>query len=193
MSVYETVLKRRTIRLFKDRKIPYQILKKCVNAARLAPSARNLQPWEFIIVDRKDLLYKVFDALAWGGHVKAEEILSKGEEAKAYIVILINEDIGSRRSDYDAGIAAGYITLVALEHDVGSCCFTSINHTELRQILGIPNTHRIAMVIALGYPNENPVAEEFTGTTDRWRDGQGTLHVPKRKLADILHRNGYGQ
>jgi len=193
MSVYETIFKRRSIRRFKNKKIPNQILEKCVNAAHLAPSASNLQPWEFIIVDREDLLYKVFDALAWGGYTKTEEILSANEEAKAYIVILINENIGSKRSEYDVGIAAGYITLVALEHGIGSCCFATINHRELRQILNIPDTHKIAMVVALGYPNESPVAEEFTGTTDYRRDGQGTLHVPKRKLADILHKNGYGQ
>jgi len=192
MSVYETILKRRSIRCYKNTKIPYEVLEKCVNAARLAPSAQNRQPCEFIVVDREDLLYKVFDTLGWGGYIKTEEILSAGEEAKAYIVLLINENTGSNRSEFDTGIAAGYITLAALEHGIGSCCFASINQKELRQILNIPDTHRIAMVIALGYPNESPVIEEFTGSTNYWRDGEGTLHVPKRKLADILHRNGYG-
>ena len=61
MSTYELALKRRSIRRFKNVAIPYEILEKCVNAARLAPSGGNLQPLEFIIVDDEQLLAKMFD------------------------------------------------------------------------------------------------------------------------------------
>lgn len=46
MNLYETIIKRRSIRRFKDMPVPYEVLEKCVNAARLAPSAANLQPCE---------------------------------------------------------------------------------------------------------------------------------------------------
>lgn len=193
MSIYETILKRRSIRRFKNIKIPYEILEKCVNAARVAPSAKNLQPWEFIIVDKEDLQRQVFDTLAWAAYIKPKGDPPSGEQPKAYIVILVNTDISSEGFDCDIGIAAGYITLVALEHGIGTCCLRSINRDKLKQILNIPDTHTITLVVALGYPNESPVMEEFTGSIKYWKDEQGTLHVPKRKLADILHHNGYGQ
>ena len=53
MTFYETIIKRRSIRRFKDMPVPYQILNNCVNAARLAPSAANLQPLEYIVVDEE--------------------------------------------------------------------------------------------------------------------------------------------
>ncbi len=97
--------------------VPYQILKNCVDAAGLAPSAANLQPREYLVVDEEPLLYSVFDTLKWA------------------------------------------------------------NYT-------------IALVVALGYPNESTIAEEFSGSIKYWQDERNVLHVPKRKLGDILHRNG---
>lgn len=193
MSIYETILKRRSIRRFKNIEIPYEILEKCVNAARLAPSAKNLQPWEFIIVDKEDLRRQVFGTLSWAGYISPRGNPPPGEEPKAYIVILINKNINSEYFEYDAGIVAGYITLVALEHGIGTCCLRSINRDKLKQILNVPDTHLITLVVALGYPNESPVMEEFSGSIKYWKDEQGTLHVPKRKLADIRHHNSYGQ
>lgn len=193
MSVYETILKRRSIRRFQNVRIPYKILEKCVNAARLAPSARNLQPWEFIIVDRKDLLDKVFDTLGWADYITPRGTPPPGGQPKAYIVILANGSIRPKGFEYDIGMAATNIVLVALENGVGSCCFADIRREQLKQILNIPDNHTITLVIALGYPDESPVTEDFVDSVKFWRDEQGTLHVPKRKLADILYRNNYGQ
>ena len=53
MNLYETIIRRRSIRRFKDMPVPYGVLEKCVNAARLAPSAANLQPLEYIVVDEE--------------------------------------------------------------------------------------------------------------------------------------------
>ena len=53
MTFYETIIKRRSIRRFKDMPVPYKILKNCVDAVRLAPSAANLQPLEYIVVDEE--------------------------------------------------------------------------------------------------------------------------------------------
>lgn len=191
MSVYETILGRRTIRRFKNIEIPYEVLEKCVNAARLAPSARNLQPWEFIVVDREDLVPQVFSTLGWASYIEPRGNPPPGEEPKAYIVILVNKNINSDWFQYDVGMAVENIILTALEHGIGTCCLARIDRDRLKQILKIPDTHVIALVVALGYSNEKPVMEELAGSIKYWKDDQGVLHVPKRKLADILHRNSY--
>ncbi|MEE9583659.1 MAG: nitroreductase family protein, partial [Dehalococcoidales bacterium] len=63
MDVYETVIKRRSIREFKDTPVAYDVLEKCVNAARLAPTAANYQLCEYIVIDDEQLLPQVFDAV----------------------------------------------------------------------------------------------------------------------------------
>ena len=62
---------------------------------------------------------------------------------------------------------------------------------KLKQILSVPDGYDIALVVAMGYPDENPVTEVSTGPIATWVDGQGVRHVPKRKLEDIVHRNRF--
>jgi len=68
-KVYRIILKRRSIRRFQQKRIPFALLKRIVNAGRLAPSAANLQPCEHIIVNHPTLLEKVFSTLKWAGYI----------------------------------------------------------------------------------------------------------------------------
>jgi len=188
MSLYDLILKRRTIRRFKDKRVPYYILERCVNAARVAPSAANLQPCEYLIVDREDLLDKVFVTLHWAGYI-SDGTPPPGEVPSAYIIILINGEIKANKYRYDVGFAVENMILTALEEGVGSCCFASIDREDLRKNLNIPEKYLIDLVVALGYPNEAPVEEELQESVKYWKDGHGVLHVPKRDLISILHRN----
>jgi hypothetical protein len=65
------------------------------------------------------------------------------------------------------------------------------NEADLKLLLGIPDTHDIALVIAMGYPDENPVADVATDNVNIWVDEGGHRHVPKRKLAEVIHKNKY--
>ena len=192
MGTYELVLKRRSIRRFKNIPIRYEILEKCVNAARLAPSAANLQPLEYIIVDAEPLLPKVFDMLRWAAFIAPSADPPPGHRPTAYIVVVIREGAGYKGlENYDAGLAVENMILVALEEGIGSCCIHNINRDGLRGLLSIPEDYIISLVLALGYPDESPVVEEFTGSTKYWKDEGNVLHVPKRGLKDILHRNRF--
>ncbi|MFZ3062828.1 MAG: nitroreductase, partial [Actinomycetota bacterium] len=77
--------------------------------------------------------------------------------------------------------------------DIGTCWIQSIDKESLRQILKVPASYEIDSVIALGYKAEEPVVEKMTNSVKYWLDDQQTLHVPKRKLKDILHRNKFPQ
>ena len=198
MNVYEAAVRRRSIRRFKDKPVPYNALERCVDAGRLAPSGRNCQVWEYIVVDDEKLLPKVFENI--GG--SATQPPAKGgpppaNRAKAYIIILINSvleaEIGGNRrvTPYDVGMSAENMILVALEQGLGACPVLMFNEDGLRQVLNIPPTYDVALVLLLGYPNESPVAEVATGPVDTWMDSQGVRHVPKRKLEDITHRNKF--
>lgn len=91
MDVYEAVTKRRSIREFKDIPVPYDVLEKCVNAARLAPSAMNCQLCEYIIVDDEKLLPQVFDTVvSWFGVPRPKDGWPPRRRPRAYIITLIN-------------------------------------------------------------------------------------------------------
>ncbi len=191
-NVYQTVMERRSIRRFKPQKIPYQLLEKCVNAGRVAPSAANLQPLEYIIVDNDELLQQIFPLVRFAGYLDWNP--GPEEMPRAYIVILAREE--KVNTKYDVGLAAENIVLTSLEEGVGSCLIRSFQEEKVRNILNIPPEYTIHLLIALGYPAEKPVCEELKtrdGSIKYWRDEKGTLHVPKRPLKDILHRNKFGE
>lgn len=189
--MFDLARSRRTIRRFQKKHIPYDVLENCVEAARLAPSGANMQPCEYIIVDDENLLPQVFSTLKWAGYIAPRGNPPAGEEPTAYIVVLMNRQKRPQGGDHDAGIVAAYISLVAFERGVGSCLIASVDRDRLRQILKLPDHCEINLVVALGYPNESPKVEDFHDSIKYWKDEQGVLHVPKRKLTDILHRNRY--
>lgn len=187
MSVYKTILQRRTIRIFKPIKIKKNILKKLINAARFAPSARNLQPLEYLVVDEKELCQKIFENVKFGGEV--EKLQSKEKKPKAYILVLVNLNVKDKRFEVDVGLAVQNIVLTAWEERIGCCIMGAIERENLMNIFKIPPNYHLELVIALGYPAEKPKAEE--GYRPYWRDEKGVLHVPKRKLEEILHWNKF--
>ena len=189
MSVYELILKRRTIRKFLRRQISEKVLKKIVNAGRLAPSASNLQPLEFVIINDINVLGKIFATLKWAGYIAPLGNPAEGQRPTAYIVVLINSDIQKEKGEVDAAAAIENMILTAMEEKIGSCWIGSVNHNEVRKILQIPDQYKIDSVLALGYPAEEPVVEQAKDSIKYWKDESGRLHVPKKKFDDIVHFN----
>ncbi len=192
MSVYELILRRRTIRQFQPVSVHRSILEKIVDAGRLAPSAGNLQPLEFVVVDDEEVRKLIFDCLRWAGYIAPRGDPVPGHEPMAYIVSLVNLKIREKGYEYDVGAAMENMTLAALEQGIGSCWLISVDRKKVAEILAIPEEYRVDSVLALGYPAENPVAEEFKESVKYWKDEAGVLHVPKRGLKDILHFNRFG-
>lgn len=186
MKVYQAILKRRTIRIFKDKKIPKKILELLVNAARLAPSARNLQPLEYLVVNDSKLCDLVFENVYFGG--ETDKLRKKENRPTAYILILVNKKIRQKEFEHDVGLAAQNIVLAALEKGIGSCIMRAFEEEKLMKILKIPKKYFLDLIIALGYPAEKPKIVEGKWRK-YWRDKKGVLHVPKRKLKEILHWN----
>jgi nitroreductase len=186
MQVFEAVRKRRSVRRFKQDAIPLETLRKLVDAARVAPSAANLQPLRYIIVTNPDLRRELFPALRWAGYIAPDGDPPPGEEPTAYVVVLVNEDVA--RADYqlDAGAAIENLILTALEEGIGSCWLGAIDRERIRGILEVSGDFQVESVIALGYPNEQPVMEAMKDSVEYWKDETGRLHVPKRTLEEVL-------
>jgi len=189
-STYEKIRSRRTIRKYLQKAVPEEVLLKCVDAARLSPSGANLQPLSYIIVNDQKLLRKVFSTLSWAGYLPDYQPREE-EMPRAYIIILLDEEI-SRTPNHDAGIAAMGISMVAYDEGLGSCILGAVDREKLSEILEVPKCLAVVLVVALGYPAENPVVETVkAGDIKYWLDENGVLHVPKRDLEDIVRRNRY--
>ncbi len=190
--IYEKIIRRRSIRRYRRKEVPKEILLKCVDAARLSPSAANRQPLKYVIVNDGKLARETFTTLHWAGYLPDYQP-SEEEMPSAYIIILLDRNI-RKNPGHDAGIAAMSISMVAYDEGLGSCILGAIDRKKLRRILDLKDDLGIVLVVSLGYPAENPVLEKVEKRNIKYRlDTKGVLHVPKRSLEDIVKWNGYHQ
>lgn len=190
MSLYELMLSRRSIRQFKPDPVSRDILEKLVNSARVAPSGANLQPLEFVVVDDEELRRKLFPCLRWAAYIAPEGNPKPGCEPTAYVVILVNVDVRKSGFERDVGAAVENMILAAWEERLGSCWIANADTNRIQKMLKIPGNYKVDSVLALGYPDEEPITEEMEDSVKYWKDSKGRLHVPKRRLDDVLHFNG---
>mgnify|MGYP006303208711 CR=1 FL=1 len=186
---YKTILSRRSIRSFKQEKIPEDLLNKCVNAARLAPSAANLQPLEFIIVNDQEKCTKLFETLGFAGYL-SDWNPNISEKPTAYIVILCND---SKNKWYirDVSFAAENIMITAESFDIGSCVLCNIKKNQVKKILDIPDKVIVDSIVALGYKKEHPKIVKYKDSVKYYHDKNKVLNVPKKSFEKIVHFNKY--
>jgi nitroreductase len=190
MKVYDAIVSRRSIRRFHQKPVNLEVLKKCVNAARLAPSAANLQPLEYLIVTDKKLCAQLFETLNWAAYIQPKWTPKEAERPTAYIVVLV-KDTQNPYYERDVGFATENIVLTAEGEGLGSCILCNIERIKIQEIFKIPLTIAVDSVIALGHKAEKSVVEDMKDSVKYWRDEHDVLHVPKRKLDDIIHINTF--
>jgi len=185
---YQTIINRRTTRKFQQKPVPEDVLRRCVEAARLSPSGSNRQPLKYVIVNDEQQLTKVFKATRWAGSLP-EYYPSDDEAPTAYIAILLDTTIRENPA-HDAGITAMSISLVAYDSGIASCMLGGIDREVLRDVLNVPAQLNLVMLVALGYPAEKQVVEVAKdGQITYWLDDAGVIHVPKRPIKEILQWN----
>jgi len=186
--IHELVKRNRSYRRFKaGAVIERETLRELLELARHSPSAANLQPLKFVLSHDEERNARVFPHLAWAGYLEDWPGPALGERPTAYIVILGDTEIG-KAFDYDAGIAAQSILLGAAELGLGGCIIGSIEREGLRRTLAIPRHLEILLILALGRPAESVQIETVgpNGDIRYWRDAEGTHHVPKRSLDELI-------
>lgn len=191
MNIETLILSRRTIRRFLKKPIPPGILDRLIEAARLAPSAANRQPCEFLVVDDPARAAQVFPLVSWAGYIAPAGTPADGERPVAYILIVVNRQKTPDVAVHDAAAAAMNMIYTGLANGIGACWMAAIDRRSLKKLLSIPDHCDLDSLLALGYPAEMPVVETMTDSIKYWKDAAGLLHVPKRALGDILHRNAY--
>jgi nitroreductase len=152
MEVFEAVKKRRSVRKFKEKDIPPEVLQKLLEAARLAPSATNRQPWKFIVVKEERRRKELAEAAhrQWfiaeapviiaGVALEPERVMSN--EVPAYPV--------------DLAIALEHIVLQAVEEGLGTCWICAFDQERVKEILRVPRNLKVVALLPVGYPGESP-------------------------------------
>lgn len=158
MSLMDLISERRSVRKFLPKPVSREDLLRCVEAARLAPSACNSQPWHFILIDDPPLKDRVCSEIFSG--IYGMNQFAAGAGALAVVVSgggkFLSELGGQiRNTKYeliDIGIACEHFVLQAEELGIGSCWIGWFDEKKLKKILNVPGGRKVDVVIALGYP-----------------------------------------
>ncbi len=181
------ILERRSIRLFKEEKVPLFLIKKVIDAGRLAPSAGNLQFLEYLVIDTPQGKGEIFQTLRWAMYVHPKRTPPAGQRPSFYIIVLINLERTREPNLRDIGAAVENILLSLVSFGLGGCWLQNIDREALYKILKLPSRYQIDSVVAAGYPLEKPKLETSHKRFKYWVDKNNCLHVPKRPLKDIFH------
>jgi nitroreductase len=188
---HELVEGARTYRRYDGEAVGEGVLRELVDAARLAPSGNNAQVIRFRVVSADDAAEaeKVFSHLHWAGALKDWDGPEAGELPGGYVVLCLPQKLaGNPIRLIDVGIASQTIVLAAAARGLGACMHKSYDAC-LGDGLGLTDAgYTVAMVIALGGRGEKVELEP--ATTDHgltyWREADGSHHVPKLSLDDLL-------
>ena len=183
MTLLDLVRQRRSIRQFLDRPVARDKIMMCLEAARLAPSACNAQPWQFIVVDGPELKERLCRSAFSGIYA----VMSFAKMAPVIVAIVSDKRkfltwAGSliRGTSYyliDIGIAGEHFVLQAEELGLGTCWLGWFNEKGVKSVLGVPKDKKIDVLLAVGYYDSQNV-------------GPGHDREPLEKMTSF---NGYEQ
>jgi len=164
---------RQSVRKYVDRPVEAEKLQRCLEAARLAPSASNSQPWTFVVVDEPELVNQVARE-TYGPLATFNTFVP---QAPVIVAIVIEKmktiaQVGAylKKREYaliDIGIAAEHFCLQAAEEGLGTCMLGWFNEKPIKKLLNIPEKKRIGLLITLGYaPDDYHLREKKRKTFD---------------------------
>jgi nitroreductase len=151
VETWDALRSRRNVREFSSAPVSEEDLAKVLEAGRLAPSAKNWQPWDFVLVTDRDQLRDLTGVWQGAWHV--------GGAAAAIAIVAPNppDDRWAGLLQYDLGHATMLMMLAAADLGIGTC-HSSVQDQELaRKILAFPDDHFLAYLVSLGYPADGPL------------------------------------
>ena len=158
MDFTKLIKKRQSDRQYDTRLVESEKIMQCIEAARMAPSACNAQPWKFIVVDEPELKNQLASAIAGMGMNKfafdAPTIVAIVLEKPNFMSKIGSILKGKEYTLIDIGIAATHFCLQATDLELGTCIIGWFDEKKVRKLLHIPNKKRIPLLITVGYSTE---------------------------------------
>jgi nitroreductase len=168
MDTWDAVTARRNVREFTDEPIPAADLDRILEAARRAPSAKNMQVWDFVVVTDKQQLAELSQVWQGGGHIAG---------AAAAVASVIPDEQEQRLRElyrYDVGQATAQMMIVAADLGIGSGHSSVGDQALARQVLGLPADRIVAVINDFGYPADRPL--------------KPLVKPNRREFDDVIHR-----
>jgi len=166
MEIHEAIRLKRAVRTFSNKPLPKEIAGSILNAGRRSPSSKNNQDWRFIAITDKSTLKVLSHCGKFAGHLAG---------AALAVAILTPDPAEKFQYLFDAGQAAAFMQLAALELGVGSCPASIYEHEKAREILGFPPEWHLRLALSFGYP-----ADETTLSAPPKKGG-------RKLLQDLAH------
>ena len=173
-----------------DRKVTRQELEHLVECARFTPAARNDQVLKYYLAEEPETVAAIQPLTKWAGALAELHLPRKGAEPVAYIVICLDGSLAENPAPYqrDVGIVAQTMLLAAAEMGLNGCMIGSFAAGELREKLGLPETIKPQLLLALGEGTDRIVMTDVgeDGSTTYYRDAEDIHYVPKRTLEQLI-------
>jgi len=151
MNLMQVIRARRSIRNFLDKSVEEEKLLAVLEAGRLAPSAKNMQDWRFIVVRDSATRQRLAEA------ARDQQFVA---QAPVVIAACGTSDLvmtcGQPAYAIDVAIALDHMTLAAASLDLGTCWIGAFYEEKVKEILGVPQEVRVVALLPLGYPAEEP-------------------------------------
>ena len=166
MSFLDLANKRYSVRNYKSTPVPRGKIDRCIEAARMAPSACNSQPWKFVVVDdpelKSDLAKTAFEGLLEFNHFAFKApvlvlIVSERQKIFAKFASIVKK---KNFSLMDTGIAAEHLCLQASEEGLGTCMLGWFNEKKVKKLLSIPALKRLELMIAVGFSADDKIPDK---------------------------------
>ena len=144
-GVYNAIRNRRAVRQFAAESVPREQIERVIDAGRLSASAKNRQPWQFIIVTERETLQALSVCGPWCGHLAGA----------AFAIVMTVEDLQdppTLTTPFDLGRASQNMILSAWEMGIMSCLATIYEPDKARAALDIPDDRAVPWAISFGYP-----------------------------------------
>jgi nitroreductase len=152
MEAWDAIRARRNVRQYKPEQVSAEDLDRIAEAGWRAPSAKNRQPWDFVIVTDRDQLQELSTVWQGAGHIAA---------APAAIALVVPVPPDERRlitDTYDIGQATMAMMIAATDLGIGTGHSSVGDQDKARAILGVPDEHQVAFMLGIGYPADRPLA-----------------------------------
>ncbi len=168
MALLDLLKHRKSIRDFLDRPVERKKIMMCLEAARLAPSACNSQPWKFIVVDDRQLKDKLGDAAFRGIYSMnsfckmAPVIVVVVSEKSKFLARIGGMFRGTKYYLIDIGVAIEHFVLQAEDLGLGTCWIGWFNERAVKSVLEIPHRKKIDILVALGYYDREKTRSEHS-------------------------------
>ena len=162
-SFYDLIHERRSVRSYNEKPVPKELIERAIEAARLAPSAHNSQPWKFIVVDNEAIKNRIAAACT-----SPRMPINKFVPRAPVIVAVISERKGllmrlasilKRREFHmiDLGIAAEHFCLQAHDDGLGTCMIGWFSERKVKKLLKVPFGRRVHLLISLGFTDDTKI------------------------------------